>query len=107
MGYRLDGPPLGKLSDTELLSSGTTFGTIQLLPDGQMIVLMADHQTTGGYPRIATITAVDLPLVAQLGPGDALSFDLIEIADAEALLAEFERQLGFLRFGVRVANSSL
>jgi antagonist of KipI len=107
MGFRLEGPPLGKLSDTELLSSGTTFGTIQLLPDGQMIVLMADHQTTGGYPRIATITAVDLPLVAQLGPGDALSFDLIEIADAEALLAEFERQLGFLRFGVRVANSSL
>jgi antagonist of KipI len=107
MGFRLDGPSLSKLSNTELLSSGTTFGTIQLLPDGQMIVLMADHQTTGGYPRIATITAVDLPLVAQLGPGDGLSFDLIEIADAEALLAEYERQLAFLRFGVRVANSSL
>jgi antagonist of KipI len=107
MGFRLNGPSLFKLSDTELLSSGTTFGTVQLLPDGQLIALMADHQTTGGYPRVLTIVSVDVPLAAQLGPGDDLSFELIDIAQAEELAAEFERRVSFLRFGVNVAIGRL
>jgi antagonist of KipI len=107
MGFRLNGPRLHKLSDDEMLSSGTTFGTIQLLPDGQLIVLMADHQTTGGYPRIATIASVDLPLIAQLGPNDAGSFELIDQADAEQLTATFEQNLNYLGMGVRVARGGL
>jgi len=107
MGFRLNGPRLYKLSDTEILSSGTTFGTIQLLPDGQMIVLMADHQTTGGYPRIATIASVDLPLIAQLGPGSKVSFDLIETEYAERLVLDLEKSFAFLRTGLRVSCGSL
>jgi antagonist of KipI len=107
MGFRLNGPRLYRLSDAEILSSGTTFGTIQLLPDGQMIVLMADHQTTGGYPRIATIASVDLPLIAQLGPGSKVSFDLIETEYAERLVLELEKSVAFLRTGLRVNRGSL
>jgi antagonist of KipI len=107
MGFRLKGPPLHRLSDDEILSSGTTFGTIQLLPDGQMIVLMADHQTTGGYPRIASVISVDLPLIAQLGPGNKISFQLIEPKEAEDLIVSFENHLVYLRTGLRVRSGSL
>ena len=107
MGFRLQGPTLFRLNDSEILSSGTTFGTIQLLPDGQMIVLMADHQTTGGYPRIATIVSVDLPLIAQLGPGDEVLFELIDLEQAECLALNFERDLLFLKAGVRARNGRL
>ena len=104
MGFRLNGSPLCRLSDDEILSSGTTFGTIQLLHDGQMIVLMADHQTIGGYPRIATIASVDLPLIAQLGPGDGVSFELIALEDAENLTLGLENEIAYLRVGVRARN---
>jgi len=107
MGFRLNGPRLYRLSDVEILSSGTTFGTIQLLPDGQMIVLMADHQTTGGYPRIATIASVDLPLIAQLGPGNKVSFDVIETEQAERLVVDLEKSIAFLRTGLRVRRGRL
>ncbi len=74
MGFRLNGNPLYLLHEKELVSSAVTFGTIQLLPNGQMIILMADHQTTGGYPRIANVIAQDLPIIAQLGANDKLKF---------------------------------
>lgn len=97
MGFRLDGPRLYGLSEAELLSSGVTFGTIQLLPDGNLIVLMADHQTTGGYPRIATVAAVDLPLMAQLGAGGSVSLRLIDHIEAENAILDLECQISFLR----------
>ena len=101
MGFRLEGESLHVLDDTELLSSGVDFGTIQLLPNGQLVVLMADHQTTGGYPRIANVIEADLHLLGQLGPGNKVKFELISIAEAEAIRARFERDLSFLRMGVR------
>ncbi len=101
MGFRLNGEPLYLLNDKELVSSPVNFGTIQLLPDGQMIILMADHQTSGGYPRIANIIPNDLPLVAQLGANDKIAFHLVSIADAESLAFEFERDLGFFKVGVK------
>lgn len=107
MGFRMNGQPLHRLSETEMLSSGTTFGTVQLLPDGQLIILMADHQTTGGYPRIATVASVDLPLIAQLRQGDVVAFKLIDHAEAERLAQTFERNLAYLKIGVRVANGGL
>jgi len=107
MGFRLEGPPLHKLDADEMLSSGTTLGTMQLLPDGQIIVLMADHQTTGGYPRIGVIASVDIPSIAQLGPGDELTFDIIETNEAERMALRFERELGFLRTGIRVRSGAL
>lgn len=86
MGFRLKGNNL--LSDTkeELLSSPVCYGTIQLLPDGQLIILMADHQTTGGYPRVAQVITADLPKVAQMRPGNVIQFRLTDQHTAEQLL---------------------
>lgn len=104
MGFRLDGKPVYLLEKKELVSSAVDFGTIQLLPDGQIIILMADHQTTGGYPRLGNIISIDLPLAAQLGANDKIGFHLISIEDAEKLLFEFERDLNFLKIGSKFAN---
>ncbi len=101
MGFRLNGKPLYLLNKKELVSSAVNFGTIQLLPDGQMIILMADHQTTGGYPRIANIISHDLPLVAQLGANDKIAFHLVSIEEAENLLIDFEKDLNLLKTGVK------
>ena len=104
MGFRLDGEPLYLLDKTELVSSAVAFGTIQLLPDGQMIILMADHQTSGGYPRIAHVISKDLPILAQLGANDKVNFELISIEEAENLALEFERDLSLLKVGVKSKN---
>ena len=97
MGFRLKGENLSLRENLELVSSAVDFGTIQLLPDGQLIILMADHQTTGGYPRIAHVIKKDLPLVAQLGANDKLNFALVTIEEAENLSVEFERDLNLLK----------
>ena len=103
MGFRLEGEPLYLLEQKEMLSSAVNFGTIQLLPDGQMIILMADHQTTGGYPRVGHVVEQDLPLLAQLGAGDKVGFHLIAVKEAENLQLEFERDLSFFRIGCKFA----
>jgi antagonist of KipI len=101
MGFRLNGENLNLTEKIELLSSAVNFGTIQLLPDGQLIILMADHQTTGGYPRIGSVAAIDLPLLAQLNPGDTVNFHLISIAEAENLLVQQQIELNYLRTAIR------
>src|SRR4051812_19602001 len=83
MGYRLKGTALQLKGHKELVSSGVTFGTIQFLPNGQLIILMADHQTTGGYPVIANVVSADLPRLAQMRPNDQLSFLPTAIEEAE------------------------
>ncbi len=107
MGYRLESAPLYLLNDAEILSTAVNFGTIQLLPNGQMVVLMADHQTTGGYPRIAHIVETDLSKLAQCGPGDSLSFELISLREAEIIRETYERDLSFLRMGVKFRSGKL
>jgi KipI family sensor histidine kinase inhibitor len=69
VGCRLSGTPLRHAGAAEIVTDGMVFGSIQVPPDGQPIVMMADAPTTGGYPKIATVVAADLPLVAQLVPG--------------------------------------
>jgi antagonist of KipI len=101
MGFRLTGESIYLLEEKELISSAVNFGTIQLLPDGQMIILMADHQTSGGYPRLANVIDTDLPLVAQLGAGDKLAFHLITLEEAENISLEFERDLNLLKTAVK------
>lgn len=100
MGFRLMGEPLYLLDKTELISSAVNFGTIQLLPDGQIIILMADAQTSGGYPRIAHVVSKDLPILAQLGANDKVGFQMISLEEAEQLMLEFEKNLNLLRIGV-------
>jgi antagonist of KipI len=68
MGYRLEGPPLTHRSNTELISEGMTFGAIQVPANGQLIVMMADCPTTGGYPKIGAVASADWPLLAQCVP---------------------------------------
>ena len=91
MGYRLTGTPLLMSKPRQLLSEATTFGTIQVPAGGQPIILMADRQTTGGYPKMAYVATVDLPLLAQLAPGDALKFEAITLERAQELDAARER----------------
>jgi antagonist of KipI len=101
MGFRLNGQPVELSDRRDMVSSPVSFGTIQSLPDDQLIILMADHQTTGGYPRLAHVISFDLPLVAQLGPGDEVSFQLISQDKAETLEMDFVRHLKFLQVGSR------
>lgn len=93
MGYHLSGKRLVKKVDKELLSTAVTPGTIQVTGSGDLVILMADCQTTGGYPRIAHVAAVDLPLCAQLKPGDRIEFTEISRDEAEELYLEREHDL--------------
>ncbi len=97
MGYRLNGPALKLANPREMISSAVGRGTIQLLPDGQLIVLMADAQTTGGYPRLGYISAVDLNHLSQYGPGDSLFFRMITEREARQALCEQEEYFKILR----------
>ena len=102
MGFRLKAEPLATTRPLEMVSSSVTYGTIQLLPDGQLVILMADHQTAGGYPRIAHIIAHDLPVAAQLGGGAKLCFHLVGIEEAESLRQQIEHELSLFRIGCRL-----
>ena len=84
MGYRLNGQALN-FDKKELISSSVSYGTIQLLPDGQLIILMADHQTTGGYPRIAHVISAHHSMLAQKRAGEYLKFKLVEQEEADNL----------------------
>ena len=83
MGYRLYGEELMTEKNEQLVSSAVDFGTVQLLPNGQLIILMADHQTTGGYPRLAHVVSTSLPSVAQLKPNEEIRFRIITLQQAE------------------------
>ncbi|MGN6439824.1 MAG: biotin-dependent carboxyltransferase family protein [Agriterribacter sp.] len=96
MGYQLE-ETLPYRADKELLSSATTFGTLQLLPGGKMIVLMADHQVSGGYPRIAQVITSHLPMLAQKKPGDSIRFKFVRQQLAEALLCKQQHHLVLLQ----------
>lgn len=85
MGYRLTGPALSMSQPRQMLSEAASFGTVQVPAGGEAIILMADRQTTGGYPKIAQIATVDLPALAQSAPGQALRFQLISLDDAQRL----------------------
>jgi len=93
MGYQLKGEPLLMSARTEIVSSGVNFGTIQLLPGGQLILLMADHQTTGGFPRVAQVITADHSKLAQKKPGDVIRFKFTDLQTAEKLLVKQDRHL--------------
>ncbi len=82
MGARLQGAAIAHAGATGIVSDGVTPGCIQVPPDGQPIVMLADHQTTGGYPKIAVVIRADLPLLAQCMPGDVVRFAAIAPAAA-------------------------
>lgn len=101
MGVRLEGAQLTRPHARELLSSAVAPGTVQVPPDGLPIVLMADAQTIGGYPRIAHVITADLPLMAQLRPGDKVRFVNVKLAEAHRVRLKQERDFGLLEQGLR------
>lgn len=95
MGIRLEGPAIESVKGTDIVSDGIVFGSIQVPPAGKPIVLMADHQTTGGYAKIATVLSMDLPKLAQARPGDTVRFKAISVEDAQALYDPPKSEPGF------------
>jgi antagonist of KipI len=93
MAFRLEGSPLAHTSDADIISEATPIGSIQVPSSGLPIVLMADRQTTGGYPKIATLISADLGLAGQLAPGDTISFGMCSAQEALAALIAQERAL--------------
>jgi len=96
MGYRLEGPQLAMTGD-ELLSFGLVPGALQVPQSGQPILLMADNQTAGGYPVVATVASASMPVAAQLLPGDELRFAEATIERANTMRKALEAALSSLR----------
>ncbi len=99
VGIRLTGPVLTRRDSREILSEGVSLGAIQVPLDGQPILLFVDHQTTGGYPKIANVCSADLHRVAQLRPRDAVRFTLVSFEAAERLRRESQTRVDALFTG--------
>jgi antagonist of KipI len=93
MGIRLEGPSLAFSQFRDLISEGVLPGTVQLPAGGQPILLLADSQTTGGYPRILHVATADLPKAGQLRPGERVRFTPIDVGEAHQLLCARHREL--------------
>jgi antagonist of KipI len=93
MGYRLDGKAHWGSLPGVLLSGPTTLGAVQVPPGGEPILLMADHQTTGGYAQVAVVCRADRQVAGQLGPGDRVRFAEVSMDEARAAHVDRERAL--------------
>lgn len=93
MGFRLSGPRLVHARNPDIISDATPLGALQVPASGQPILLMADRQTTGGYPKIATVIAADMARAGQLGPGDEIVFAPCTMKEALAALIAQEQAL--------------
>lgn len=107
MGLRLAGPRLAHTAGADIVSDAVTPGAIQVPGDGQPIVLLADCQTVGGYAKIATVIAADLPRLGRLLPGDSLRFCVTDAAGALAARREQEAWLASAIAGMRPAGGVL
>jgi allophanate hydrolase subunit 2 len=99
MGFRLEGPRLTHARGADIISDATPLGVLQVPASGQPILLMADSQTTGGYPKIATVIAADMTLAGQLAPADAIAFVVCTPREALTALIAQERALMVLEDG--------
>jgi antagonist of KipI len=96
VGFRLEADTLNLETPLDVISEPVNAGTMQLPPSGQPIVLMAEHPTTGGYPRIGQVAAIDLPRLAQRRPGDRVRFVEMTLADAQSRYLARQRELANL-----------
>jgi antagonist of KipI len=101
MGFRLDGPVLRHTRGADIISDATPLGVLQVPASGQPILLMADRQTTGGYPKIATVISADISVAGQLGPGDTIEFAVCSPREAMAALITQERALMAIESSLR------
>ena len=90
MGIRLEGNSLKLANKNEIITEGVPLGAIQLPSNGYPIISFVEHQTTGGYPKIANVISSELHKVGQLKPGDKFQFELVSLEEAEALRHERE-----------------
>lgn len=102
MGFRLDGPALERREAVEMLSTAVCPGTVQVPHDGMPVLLMADAQTVGGYPRIANLFTADLPGCGQLRPGDSVRFAIGTMEEAEQALQERNRRFQDIERAIRL-----
>lgn len=100
MGARFEGPELHRKDDVDLISEAVAPGTIQIPPSGKPILLLGDCQTIGGYPKIAHVITVDLPVAAQLRAGDPVRFEEVSLPTAHQFLFEREQNLEQFRRGL-------
>jgi biotin-dependent carboxylase-like uncharacterized protein len=96
MGCRLEGPRMTHRKGPDIISDGTSFGSIQVPGNGQPIILLADRQTTGGYVKLASVIAVDWPLIAQALPGRTIRFKTVSLNEAQECY--FQRESALARF---------
>jgi antagonist of KipI len=93
IGFRLTGPRIQHSHGSDIISDATPVGSLQVPGSGQPLLLMADRQTTGGYPKIATVITADIGIAGQAAPGDRLSFRICTPAVALSALIASERQI--------------
>jgi len=93
MGYRLTGPQLTHKAGADIISDGINLGSVQVPGHGMPIIMMSDRQTTGGYTKIATVISSDIPVMAQLKPGNKVRFEKIDIQEAHKVLKEYENKI--------------
>jgi antagonist of KipI len=93
MGFSLNGPRLTHSRGADVISDATPLGVLQVPASGQPILLMADRQTSGGYPKVATVITADIGLAGQLGPGDTIAFAVCSRGEALAALIGQEQRL--------------
>jgi allophanate hydrolase subunit 2 len=85
MGMRLEGPKIENIVDTNIKSEGIIKGVIQVPADGNPIIMLSDHGTIGGYPKIGVIISADYDKLVQITPGSKIKFKLVELLEAETL----------------------
>lgn len=93
MGYRLSGAAIKHKKGADIISSGIVNGSIQVPGHGEPIIMMADHQTVGGYTKIANVISVDLPIMGQMKAGDKIKFKEIKLEEAQDLIKKQEENL--------------
>jgi allophanate hydrolase len=106
MGFRLQGPKLAHAKGFNIVSDGVVTGSIQVPGTGEPIVLLADAQTTGGYPKIATVISADVPLLGRRRPGAHVRFSAVTPEEGEAARREQERVLAECIGDIRVVIAS-
>ena len=99
-GARLEGPALERMGKHELVSQPVVAGSVQVPPDGQAIVLLAERQTIGGYPQIGHVISADLPKLARAWPGTRVRFREVTLEQARAAWRDQQRELRLLQAGL-------
>lgn len=102
MGYRLSGEPMVLLENKEMVSASVTKGTIQLLPDGQLIVLMADAQVSGGYPKLGFVIENDVSKLSQLGFQSKIEFEMVSYEHAVKIMLQTEKSFELIKKSLKL-----